>query len=256
MTMTIKWILGIMIILTTLSVVLFGYNQHFFEFSTSIDSERFAQFGTFISAIFGSVTIWLLYLTYQQTRETHRVTIDNSIDTNFFNLLQSYRSITSHLHERAMTTGFVAQLREAMTAASDESRIGVEKDFFELFYRMLHLKYKGKDSLRDKSKILDFFKSYDWMVGHYFKSIVYFLKWVNENHEIDTERKRFYMGFIQAQLTQDELRLLFYYLVIKEGQAYESLDKYDLFGNVKDVLIYDPEDWIEFNKFKNIVREM
>ncbi len=93
--------------LTITSIFLFSYEQTLFNLASEIDAERFADFAIFVSAFFSLITIILLFHTYQQTRDTHKVTIDtfeqtkkDSIGNTFFNLIQNYHAIVDHLHNR------------------------------------------------------------------------------------------------------------------------------------------------------------
>jgi hypothetical protein len=253
-----KW-LWLLIIPTVLSLILFSYKQNLLNFSTGINAERFADFAIFVSAFFCLLTIILLYFTYQQTRETHQVTIStyeqtkkDSVDNTFFNLIQNHRSIVEHLHSR-ITLDLQVQFEELNEKCGRKYGEKRDKDFFELMYRMLDLEYKCNDIRRDISKVTSFFKKHNWLMGHYLRSVLYFIKWVEGNNEINLEQKRFYIGFIQAQLTSDETRLLFYYVISTEDQNEKKflkrfLSKYNFFETIKNELIYQEnnQDWNEF----------
>ncbi len=201
MTRMFKWTLGLSIVGLLVSAFLFGYNQQFFNLSESIDAERFSFFASFISGLGGLLTIWLIYYTYQQTQETHRVTLDNSIDATFFNLIQTYRSIVTQLHTRTETTELKANYSQHRREVGKPSTDKVVRDFFELLYDMLDMKYKLRDNLREESRLDHFFKDHDWMVGHYFRTLIHLFKWVNDNRDINQVKRVFYIDFIKSQLT-------------------------------------------------------
>lgn len=247
MTRMFKWTLGFSIIGLLVSAFLFGYNQQFFNLSESIDAERFSFFGTFISGLAGLLTIWLLYYTYTQTQDTLRVTLETSIDSTFFNLISTYRSIVTQLHTRAETTELRANYSQYRREVGKNSTDKVVKDFFELLYDMLDMKYKLRDNQREMSRLDQFFKDHDWMVGHYFRTLIHLIKWVNDNPDINLVKRVFYIDFIKSQLTLDELRFLYYYSARIDISTFKTLMTYNFFNAAKDQLIY-PEDWDEFKK--------
>ncbi len=55
--------------------------------------------------------------------------------------------------------------------------------------RMLDLEYTCKDNIRNLSKVTAFFKKHNWLMGHYFRSLIHFAKWVEENHELTSNQK-------------------------------------------------------------------
>lgn len=255
----IAWISGFLVVVFTL---LFIYKQSLLNTKASINAERFAHYSTFISLFFSLLTIGLLFYTYQQTRETHRLTVNtfeqakkDSVETTFFNLIQNYRIIVERLHNRitvSLSSEFLA-INARRENFFDVSKT-YDKDFFELMYRILHLEYKQGEPFRDPPKIANFFKNYNWVMGHYFRSVLYFVKWVYQNGELSLDQKRFYIEFIQMQLTSDEMRLLFYFVISRESAERKELSailkEHNFFNIVKPELLWyeDDADWKEFEK--------
>lgn len=249
---------GLTLIVTA---ILFLYKQHLWDSSTTIDSGKFADFGTFISGLFGVLTIIFIYLTYLQAQATNRtsltaldITRRDSIDNTFFNLLQSHQAIVNPLHER-ITDKLKEEYEELNTAANNKYSNRNDKDFFELLFRVLNLRYA--DSTK-KQTIDSFFKNQDWVMGHYFRSLLYFINWIDQHGELTPETKRFYVGFIQAQLTMDEMKLVFYYAISRQDNLRESicktLNEYDFFNTVKGVLIF-PDKETDWNYYLGIVNK-
>jgi len=96
-------IIGISLVITLLTTFLFAYNRRLWISTASIDAERFAQFGTFISAIFSVITIVFIYLTFRQTRQTHEITVEtlkeakkSSVENAFLGLFQAHQNMVAH----------------------------------------------------------------------------------------------------------------------------------------------------------------
>lgn len=251
-------LIAVSIVVTLLIAILFSYNRRLWDNASPIDAERFAQFGTFISAIFGILTVVFIFLTFRQTQQTHEVTVKtfketqkNSIENTFFGLFQAHQNIVSHLHQR-ITRDLKIDYSNLDAQHGEIFGIKDDKDFFELMYRILHLRYHGRSNEIDRSRIGAFFTDYDWIMGHYFRSIIYFINWVDKQNQLNNDDKLFYIDFLKSNLTNDELRLVFYYsisrdLILQRGIS-AQLNKYSFFDSVKDALIYQKSegDWSYF----------
>jgi hypothetical protein len=246
------FIIGLSIVTTFLTGVLFAYNRRLWDNASSIDAERFAQFGTFISAIFSVVTVVFIFLTFRQTRQTHEITVEtlkeakkSSVENAFLGLFQAHQNIVAHLHQR-ITRELKVDCSNLDAQNGEISGARDDKDFFELMYRILHLRYHGRNNEIDHSRIGAFFTDYDWVMGHYFRSIVYFIDWIDKQKQLDQDDKVFYIGFLKANLTNDELRLIFYYVIsrdhILQRKLSSQFNKYFFFESVKDSLIYSSSD--------------
>jgi hypothetical protein len=184
----IKKIFWIILALIIVFSLLFIYKQNLFDTKSAINAERFAHYSTFISLFLNLLTIGLLFYTYQQTRNSHNLTVStfeqtrkDSIDATFFNLIQNYRTIVERLHNR-ITTSLVSEFVRLNEQKGNYFDVTIthDKDFFELIYRILHFEYKEKETSRDITKVTGFFKNYNWIMGHYIRSVLYFIKWVDQ----------------------------------------------------------------------------
>lgn len=89
------------------------------------------------------------------------------------------------------------------------------RDCFSLFYRYFTGRYnalKGHQTIIDEKSKLDhafkeFYKAYQGDVGHYFRTLYNLIKLVDQS---SIESKRFYTNLVRAQLSNQELLLLFY----------------------------------------------
>lgn len=241
------------------SIILFAYKQDIFV-SSEINAERFSQFGTFVSAILGFITVVFIYFTFKQAQQTQQIadtTLSEaqkkSLDSTFFSLIQSHQSLVNHLHQR-ISLPLKLEYVKLSEDAGNHNPNNDHKDFFELMYVILDLFYKKENPNKDKEKIVQYFKNQEWAMGHYFKSLTYFINWVESSSELgsDVKQREFYIGFIQSQLTIDELRLFFYYALSRQDSERQklckTLNRYSFFNSVKDTLIFQGQsgDWEYF----------
>lgn len=63
----------------------------------SVDLEKFSQYGTFVSALIGSITLILVVYAYSATKEQIRLTQKQSFDSIYFNFIESHRSIIDRM---------------------------------------------------------------------------------------------------------------------------------------------------------------
>lgn len=171
------------------------------------------------------------------------------MDNTFFNLLQSHQTIVTHLHER-ITDQLKNEYEELNNKADKKYPNRNDKDFFELLFRVLNLRYVDSN---DKTTIASFYRDQEWVMGHYFRSLLYFITWVHQHNELTIDRKRFYIGFIQAQLTTDEMKLTFYYAISRtpdeqRNDICKMLNEYNFFLPIRHTLIF-PNNGVDWNYY-------
>ena len=96
------------------------------------------------------------------------------------------------------------------------------------------------DTYEDK-----FFSIFQTYIGHYFQHLDNVVKFVHEHEFFDEkefkEKKR-YTNFIRAQLSSNELGILFYHGLSDQGAEFKDLvEKYALFENMPSEVIIDEE---------------
>jgi hypothetical protein len=96
----------------------------------------------------------------------------------------------------------------------------------------------GIENLRQKYAI--FYEKYGHEVGHYFRTLYNLVKLVERS---TVEDKRFYTNIIRAQLSDQELALLFYNCLSMYGsQKFKPLvEKYALLKNMPPQTLINPE---------------
>src|SRR5438477_70346 len=164
-------IIGFLII----SALLFWKGQGGLIFSSSIDAQRFNQFGSFVAGVLSAFTLILLVYTLYETRIQ---TFDNS----FYNHLYIHDSLTLALRNREKDVEKIniENLKELFkddfcNSLQDETlkneckiyeQMTGANDYFELLYRILHVRYKYKNELEQ------FFIDYYWRIGHFLRSFI------------------------------------------------------------------------------------
>ena len=127
-----------------------------------------------------------------------------------------------------------------------------DTDFFEQIYRILHLKYRcAQNELRSLQAVSNFFKSYEWLIGHYLKNFLSIVMEIHRRKGLSFDEKLFYIDKLKCQSTYDEVRLIFYYVISLMEEADEKIevlkmfDQYRFFEGIKKLLVY-PEDWPDY----------
>jgi uncharacterized membrane protein len=78
-----------------------------------------------------------------------------------------------------------------------------------------------------------FYKQHENELGHYYRLLYHIIKFV---HSGDVENKKFYSDFVRAQMSSDELRLVFFYGLSRSGNTHFKplLEKYALLKNLPE----------------------
>ncbi|HKB45938.1 MAG TPA: putative phage abortive infection protein [Chitinophagaceae bacterium] len=250
-----------------ISIILFWWNQGRINTLLPINSKRFADFGTFVSAIFGLATIIFLYFTYEATlgqlnaaRESLRTTQDQLVltkeqlfENTFFSCLKVHNIITQDLNSRISNQ--TLDETDVLAKRHNQSYPKEVRNFFELIYRILSLRY-----FFEKIDLENFFKDYRWVIDHYLRNFISIIRLVHEK-DISDDKKKIYIEVLQSQSTSEELRLIIYYFIneyrnAERVQEIKQIAKicltYNFFDSVKDYLIHGKDhgnaDWREFLK--------
>ena len=214
-----------------------------FRTSLPIDASRFSHFGDFVAGIAGFVNFLLLIYVYRETK-------GQSFQSSFFNHLQVLNSITSELKSNsseilALNRYAVGLFNEVNHEEISKNNLTGEYDayrkmpaangYFEILYRILHIRYKYKIEPID-----NFFKDENWRIGHYFRTFISVVETIKENHDLETEKLRFYIRVLKSRSTSDELRLILYYIISRRESEKIKLAKlfnFDFFDEMDDGLI-------------------
>ena len=108
-----------------------------------------------------------------------------------------------------------------------------------------------------------FYANYHYNLGHFFRFVYHIVKYVIDNYGKDEDRKM-YLGILQAQLSNDELGLLFFNCISKysinskgEHKFHEWVDRYQLLQNIDvqniinaEYIAFYPETTFKFIKIQ------
>lgn len=103
-----------------------------------------------------------------------------------------------------------------------------------------------------KKEYENFFHRVQYNLGHYFRNLYHIYKYVHITQLIDPNEKQFYCNIVRAQLSTDELVLIFYnaitpinYYSDKPNLGFPNfkylIDKYDILQNMNQRLLLDKE---------------
>nr|WP_276541816.1 putative phage abortive infection protein [Bacillus infantis] len=91
-------------------------------------------------------------------------------------------------------------------------------------------------------------------LGHYFRNLYRFIKFIDEFTGLDNEKKSEYVDLIRAQLSADEMTLLIYNGLSSNGQAFQLfMVKYDLLDGVDVTFVHDELILTLFKKFDQVM---
>ena len=174
-----------------------------------------------------------------------------NFESSFFQLLDKHNEIVNsmQIQEKACSGRecFGYMLREFRDAydrykgAEEEFWAGMAKNLDEA--RQLMLGWAN-----DKYEQL--FDQYQPYVGPYFQHLYSFAKFVDQNDfPKDYETKKFYTDLIRAQLSRDELGLLFYHGLSNRGAKFKILvEKYALFKDIPSKVLINADHKVLYDE--------
>lgn len=222
-----------------------SFSIYFFMFhgSLSDSTEEFSRFGEYIGGTIGAtmalLSAYLVYKTYRQqvnfSKEQMALSCRAQFENIFFQLLQVQRDIAKSI---------VIKRRDTMRPTRFFSYIGEDAFFHaaeDLKQAMLELAYMTEEinnmnfeQLRRKLDEIfsNAVETYgEQSLSHYFRHLYHTLKFVEKSNVSDIIG---YLSIVQAQMTNDELYLLFFDALSKYGypKLYKIVAKYGLLENL------------------------
>ena len=199
----------------------------------SKDGASWAFFGNYIGGIVGTLlslaTVILIFKTY--TNQVNNSALQQ-FESTYFKLVEAHRLSVQRCQLR--NSSLEKEYYENTKAPYDSL---INRDFFDLIYAILDREYNkviGKPNGQEYpvfSKINVFFKYHYWMIGHYVRTFIAILEFVDNKKVNDS---KFYIAIFRDLATIDELRMMFYVTIWKqneEGKKWKALfDKYEIFN--------------------------
>lgn len=244
--------------------------------STMADCGLFGDmFGAF-SAFFGGLGfIAVAITTVIQMQQAHRT----QVETTFFNMLTRLGQIIENSYYPDTDDKGQVYLKKAMEALWRTYNSATINALVELARQELPPDSSNKQQAdfitntklpKDKCKqlVIDsyekFYTVHEHNLGHYFRYLYNIIKYVRKNFKDKPKVAQEFIALIQAQMSNDELGLLFYNAISIHGQNLKGenvfrcwLDDYDFFENIDSTRIFD-EVFLEFypmTHFKFKIRE-
>jgi hypothetical protein len=239
-------------------VTALGFYFWRFHLGLSIEQHVWGQFGDYVGGTLNplfafTALLALLYTVKLQSRELRNsaeqltksakalekqnlVLRKQSFEATFFQLLRLYSDVVQELH--------ITRERR-----SDGVKVKHEdKQCLRVLYRELSSPVTRGDSMQSRLEALNdayrsFYGKYGHLIGHYFRTIYQVVKIV-EMSEMSDEEKRNYTNVLRAQLSKDELGLLFYNCLSDYGREkmLPLVMKYDLLKHLEDDALLSPAD--------------
>ncbi|MFC9657006.1 putative phage abortive infection protein [Bacillus subtilis] len=201
--------------------------------------ESFKDIGAF-GDFFGGTTVGLFNLSSillvlaaviiqrKELKDTRTQFKKQQIDNTFFNMINLNNEIVRSLKINEDVYG-----KEVLKKINTEIVEEVSKDV-ELDVLKPNTKQTGM-SLRENYKIA--YLKYENILGHYFRNLYRIVKFIDQSELTDEEKKN-YIGILRAQLSTDELSLIFYNALSPTGRKFKKLIiEYDFFD---EMLTTDP----------------
>ena len=235
-------LIGITVLLILLVVGLYFYR---FNGELTFDHAVFGMFGDYVGGVISSIvsclSIIFIYKTYksqlQFSAEQQYLSLLQAFETSFFNLLMQQHEIVmslrgtddhgnslcgyDYLNSIAKELKLRLSSREYGLEEITDENIEIERELIDEQYTILYRKYSDG-------------------IGHYFRSLYHILVYVNDS---EIKNKQRYFKIIQAQLSNNELYLMFYnsishfgkdkmYPLVAHNQMLENLrySGFDYFG--------------------------
>ncbi len=247
-----------------LLLVVFSINIYFFNLTESvttppdninkpIDFNRFGQFGDFMGGILNPIFMFLtlialiitivlqrkeLKLARKEYSKTSIALSTQAIENTFFNTINLHYRIVENLKinfsdfgDKFLTLPDKISIRNGKTNPFIGEYTGI-KVFDETIIKIFK-------NTKTPTQTVEFYKilqnDYNYIFGHYFRNLYQTLKLIDKNDYLKKEEKKKYTSILRAQLSSNELSLLFLNCLDKmndRGEFKNLLIKYKMFEHL------------------------
>ena len=252
------------------------------EWNSPIDSLIFSHWGSFISGIMASGAFIFTFLTFYQEQKNNKSSRKiRDFEERFFKMIENLQFIVGQINIQvpiatATDDGKIKDINNqynTLIVADNEHKIlnriydnrpidltGRQAIHILLTKLLEALPVTTIDDIWDEGQTKtdrenlrydEFYDKYFYLLGHYFRFIYHIIKYVDEQNEIeDLIEKNEYIDLLQAQISTDEMGLIFYNAVFNEkakikatGEAkfHKLLEKYKFLENIDNKSILKEE---------------
>lgn len=238
-----------------ISLLFFCWNQDLFNFSSSISSDKFGQFGDFFGGVLGTIfaliSVLFLINTFIQQQ---KITSKNEILVNsqrfndlFFELLNLYQSQTKELQDEGEFEKEEGEKKIKYKYSCDN------KDFFDFNKKKMQESFVpqnsySKNNREARNSYSLFYLEHKSKLAIYYRTLYRIFDLIENSNLLDEPSKRHYSKIIRAQLTESELFFLRYNALTYYGE------NFIFFLNRYNVLKHLPHfELLEFKSWWNIL---
>jgi len=194
------------------------------------------QFGDMfggLSALFTGLAfaglIFTILMQKTQLKEAESDQERQRFENIFFQLLNSFNQIIDST-ELQPPRG-AGKSRAAFTSMSYTL-------YREFIIQQLYFNDEPHPEVRIRKKYELFYNAYQDILGHYFRTLYHIFKFIDLSK---VENKQFYAHLVRAQLSSQQLTLLFYNCFMDGGKGFKQyVEKYNLLKHLPDDEIPDP----------------
>ena len=196
----------------------------------------------------------------EDTREVFKIqsqTIKKQqFESTFFNLLNLHHNITNSIDVTLLKDKYTLWERSKIPSAQHKDKIEekyVGRDSFVYFRNKFTEEFSNKFGFEFENELekvntvyLRFYEEHQSDLGHYFRNLYHIFKFIKTSNEED---KNTYMSLVRAQLSNDELFLLFYNCLSELGrEKFKPLiEEFHLLQNINFNTILSEEHIKEYN---------
>jgi len=202
---------GIILIISIVSLYIYFSQFH----DGYADQMIFGSFGDYIGGVLGTmlslISVVFIFLTYRKqiefSEKQEKMTLTQQFESSFFNLLQNQRSILMSLRiNNTIDYAYMRKVTKDLKKRLSDREYGLDE---------INIDNKVQELEKINDAYNEIYNMYGSDLGHYFRSLYNIFKYI-ENSAINTKSN--YYCLVQAQMSNDELYLLFYNSISTYGK--------------------------------------
>ncbi len=223
------------------------------HFIPPIDSNIFSDWGSFIGGIMAFGAFIFAFATFIKQQNSIEA---NDLENNFFKLINQLQFIVEQINIQIPTKGDVVitdetdQTKYKIKDFQVDKYTGTGRNAIHILLLAMIKDLKAVTEDKREEEFNKYYKKYAYQLGHYFRFVYHIIKFIHEC-KLNPIEKQKYMDLLQAQLSTDEMGLIFYNATLGERSKKKLsgvrlfqkwLDEYKVLENIDDESVVNITD--------------
>jgi hypothetical protein len=223
------------------------------NYNPPIDSNIFGDWGKFVGGIMACGAFIFAFATFMTQRKSIKA---SDLENNFFKLIGQLQFIVEQFNLQIPTNkdivirDKIGYIKYRIKNFQTDKYVGSGRNAIHILSIRMLKEINEENDLTKEVRYNNFYDDWAYQLGHYFRFVYHIIKFI-EAKKLKASEQQKYMDLLQAQLSTDEMGLIFYNAALGEKSKKKGtgerlfkkmLDRNKILENIDDGSLADNGD--------------